>query len=346
MESKFVPSLRGLLVCLFALAVIATAAVAAPVSIQDKKQDEKKEQGPQVSGDERNAIEKVIKAANAEAKMKAASDYAKKFPKGVKRQEVAGTIANEIYRIQDNNQKIKFAQEFSNIFNQPGEADLVRPSLIEAYFTANKFDEALAESIKYLEKNPDDVTIHVQITWAGATLVQKQVANPKLLEAALQSGAKGVELMEADKKPSWMDDKRWAEYRNSWLWRLYQARGIILQNNGDRAGAKESLEKAAGIESYDPSLLIQLVNLTQEEYQALAQQYQKEQKPELMNKAVEKMDELIDWSARAVAATDGNAQLQSLNQQLLDNLKQFYSFRNNGKTDGLQGLIEKYKKKG
>lgn len=336
MESKLAPFFRGMLVCAFAL--ICFTAVAAA---QDKK-----DQGPAISGDERNALEKLLKAQGLEAKTKAAAEYAKKFPKGVKRSEVAGTIANEIYKIQDNNQKIKAAEEFSKMFNQPGEADLVRPSLIEAYFATNKFDQALDESAKYLEKNPDDVTIHVQITWAGATQTQKQAATPKLMKAAVESAAKGAELMEADKKPSWMADDKWTAYKNSWLWRLYYARAVVLTQNNQKAEAKESAEKAVGLEQNDVGLLLMLINLTNDEYQTLAQKYQTEKKPELMDKALEKMDEVIDWLARGVAACEGNAQLKTTQDQLLDNLKQYYGFRFNGKTDGMQGLIEKYKKKG
>lgn len=335
MRSKFAPGFRELLVCALML-ICLTAMVAA----QDKK-----DQGPALSGDERSALEKLVKAQGLEAKTKAAAEYAKKFPKGVKRAEVAGTIANEIYKIQDNNQKIKAAEEFSKMFNQPGEPDLVRPSLIEAYFATNKFDQALDESAKYLEKNPDDVTIHVQVTWAGATQTQKQAASPKLMKAAVESAAKGAELMGADKKPSWMADDRWKEYKNSWLWRLYYARGVVLIANGQKAEAKESVEQAFGLEQNDVGLLLMLVNLTNEEYQAIAQKYQTEKKPELMDQALAKMDEVIDYLARGVGACEGNAQLKQTQDQLLDNLKQYYSFRNNGKTDGLTGLIEKYKKK-
>lgn len=342
MESKLIPGLRGLLLCILASVCLTATMAAAPLSIQEQKKDQ-----PQVSGDERNAIEKILKATTIEAKMKAASDYAKKFPpgKGVKRSDVAGTISNEIYKIQDANQKLKLAEEYVKIFNQPGEPDLVRPTLIEGYFALNKFDEALNESAKYLEKNPDDVTIHVQIAWAGANQVQKQSLSPRLMQAALQSGAKAVELMEADKKPEWMQDDRWKDYRNSWLWRLYYARGVILVQNNDKAAAKESVEKAVGIEPYDIGILLMLVNLANDEYQTLAQKYQAEKKQELLDKALEKMDEVIDWMARGVAACDGNAQLKATQDQLMENLKQYYSFRFEGKTDGLQGLIEKYKKK-
>ncbi|MBS1792047.1 MAG: hypothetical protein JST85_30350 [Acidobacteria bacterium] len=335
MKSKFAPVLRGMFVCAIALICLAALAVA----------QEKKDQGPQVPGDERAAIEKLIKAQGLEAKTKAAAEYAKKFPKGVKRSEVAGTIANEIYKIQDNNQKIKAAEEFSKMFNQPGEADLVRPSLIEAYFATGKFDPALDESAKYLEKNPEDVTIHVQITWAGATQTQKGAASPRLMKAAVESSAKGTELMEADKKPSWMADDKWKDYRNSWLWRLYSARAVILNQNNQKAEAKESAEKAIGLESNDLGTLLMLVNLSNDEYQALAQKYQTEKKQEILDKALEKMDEVIDWMARAVAVCEGNPQLKTTQDQLMDNLKQYYSFRFNGKTDGMQALIDKYKKK-
>jgi len=335
MKAKFAPVMRGMFICALALSCLSVAVMA-----QDNKN-----QGAQVPNDERAAIEKLVKAQGLDAKTKAAAEYAKKFPKGVKRADVAGTIANEIYKLQDNNQKIKAAEEFSKMFNQPGEADLVRPSLIEAYFATNKFDQGLDESITYLEKNPEDVTIHVQVTWAGATQTQRQAASPKLMKAAVESAAKGAELMESDKKPSWMADDRWANYKNSWLWRLYYARAVVLTANGQKAEAKESAEKAVGLEQNDIGLLLLLINLSNDEYQTIAQKYQAEKKPELMDKALEKMDEVIDWLARGIAACEGNAQLKQTQEQLLDNLKQYYSFRHEGKTDGLQGLIEKYKKK-
>lgn len=335
MKAKFAPVMRGMFICALALSCLSLAVMA-----QDNKS-----QGPQVPNDERAAIEKLIKAQGLDAKTKAAAEYAKKFPKGVKRAEVAGTISNEIYKIQDNNQKIKAAEEFSKMFNQPGEADLVRPSLIEAYFATNKYDQALDESLKYLEKNPEDVTIHVQVTWAGATQTQKQAASPKLMKAAIESAAKGAELMGADKKPSWMADERWADYKNSWLWRLYYARAVVLMANGQKAEAMESAEQAFGLEQSDVGLLLLLVNMANDQYQTIAQKYQAERKPELMDQALAKMDEVIDYLARGVAACEGNAQLKPTQDELMENLKQYYSFRHEGKTDGLTGLIEKYKKK-
>jgi len=348
MESKFVPKLwvspgrlfAPMFVMLLALACLMAAA--APLKAQDNKPEQKQ----QISKDEAAAIDKVNKASGPEAKLKASSDYIKKFAKSPMRAKIAAVVADEIIFAKDAAQKVKLSQEFSSIFNQPSEADLVKPALIEGYFAANKFDEALNESNKYLEKNPEDIPILVQIAWAGANQAQKQPANQKLSQAALEASGKAVELMEADKKPARMDDKGWTDYRNSWLWRLYHARAILLFTNNDKAGAKENVEKAAGIEPNEPTILLMLANLSSDEYQALAERYQKEKKQELYDKALERMDEAIDWMARFVAATDGNAQFQTINQQVMQNLKEYYAFRFGGKTDGLPGLIEKYKKKG
>ena len=346
MVSKFVPKLWVSLVLLFALTALTAAAT--PNNVQDKKQEQKpeqkKEQGPQMSKDEAAAIDKVNKASGADAKLKAAAEYNKKFSKSATRPKLADYVANQIAQVQDNNQKLKLSEEFTKVF--PAEdAELIKPVLIDGYFTANKFDEALNESAKYLEKNPEDVPVLVQIAWTGATQTQKQAASPKLTQAAVQASAKAVELMEADKRPVRMDDKTWGEYRNSWLWRLYQVRGVLLLNS-DKVAAKESLEKAIGIEPNEPTILFTLSNLASNDYQSLAEQYQKEKKQELYDKALEKMDEAIDWMARFVAATEGNAQYKEVSQQMMENLKQYYSFRFNGKTDGLAGLIDKYKKKG
>jgi hypothetical protein len=328
---------------LLVLFAIASAAVTPSFDYQNQQQEQSKDQ-PQVSEAEHKAIEKINSASGAEAKMKAAAEYIKKYSKSPLRPRVAGFVADEIIAVKDSGQKISLAQNFQSTFNQPQEADMIKPALVDGYLNAGKFDEALNESAKHLERNPDDVVMLTQLTWAGATQAQKQAATPKLLQASSQAASKAIELMEADKKPERMTPENWTSYRNSWLPRLYQAQGIIMYFSDNKAGAKEKLEKAVGFDPYDPSTLMLLVNLTNDEYQDLAKRYQAEKKSETLNQALAKMDEVIDWLARAVAATGGNPQLQTTHQQLMDNLKQYYSFRHEGKTDGLDELVKKYKK--
>lgn len=299
---------------------------------------------PQVTDAERKAIEKINTGANPEAKMKAAGDFLKKHAKSSMRPRVATYVADEISRVTNRQQRGSLIQSYLSLFNLPEEGDQVRPLLIDDLLEAGKFDQALGEASQYLARNPDDVPVHISIAWAGANQVQKQAASPKLMEAANISSAKAVEMMEADQRPARFTPESWTTYRDSWLYRLYQARGLMLYTANDKAQAKENLEKSAGLEPYDPSTLMMLVNITNEEYQTLAQQYQKEKKEELLTKALERMDEVIEWLARAVAATDGKEELKTVNQSSRENLEAYYSFRHEGKTDGLKALIDKFRR--
>jgi tetratricopeptide (TPR) repeat protein len=345
MKSIFIPALRVSTVCVLAtIFAIAASAYASSFGGQDQKQNQSKDQLPPVSEDEQRALAKINSATGADAKLKAAAEYLKKYSKSQMRPRVAGIIADEISAVKDSSQKITLANSFTSTFNQPNEADLVKPALVEAYLNSGKIDDALKESSKYLEKNPDDIIMLTQLALSGMNQAQKQAASPKLLQESSQAAARATEMMEADKKPERMTAEAWNTYRNTWLPRIYQAHGVILYFSNDKARARDKLEKAAGVDPYDPSTLLLLVNVSNEEYQELAKKYQAEKKSEVLNQALTKLDETIDWMARAVAATEGNAQFKDVNQQVKDNLKQYYEFRHDGKTDGMNELIQKYKK--
>ena len=213
----------------------------------------------------------------------------------------------------------------------------------------SKFEEELNEGRKDIARKPDDVIVLTQVAWAGANQARAQFQPNQppptaMVQKATAAGAKAVELLEADKKPEGMDAAFWGNFRNSWLPRLYQAQGVILYVNNDRTGAKDKLEKAAGLDPYDPPTLLMLSDILNSEYTKLGEQYQAERKQSLLNEALQKMDELIDWLARAAAATEGNAQYEKLNKDIIDQLKNYYTYRHEGKTDGLAELIKKYKK--
>jgi tetratricopeptide (TPR) repeat protein len=346
MIENYLPTLRALVVSMV-LSILAGAADTLKIQAQTKEQAKEpaKEQLPPVSEAEQQALTKINSATGVEAKLKAADEYIKKFPKSEMRVRVAGFVADEIILVKDPAQKISLAREFQSIFNQPPEADIIKPALVEAYLSTGKFDEALGESTKHLERNPDDVIMLTQLAWAGAMQAQKGATNPKLQQTAMQASVKAAELMEADKKPERMTTEYWNSYRNSWLPRLYQAQGVMLYFSDNKTGAKEKLEKAAGFDPYDAPTLLMMVNITNEDYQELAKKYTAEKKPDTLNQAIAKLDEVIDWMARAIAATEGNDQFKTAHDQLKENLKQYYSFRHENKTDGMNELIQKYKKK-
>jgi len=323
--------------------LVSSAALAA---VQDKQQS--KADAPKVSEGEQKAIEKIKTASGVSEKLKASAEYLKKNGKSQMRPRVAAYVSEEIAKVTDHNQRVSFIENFTKTFNLPEEADLVKPTLIESLLTSSKFEEAFNEASKYIEKKPDDVIVLSQLAWAGANQAQKQSQSgtppAALVQKATTAGAKAVELLEGDKKPADMDATFWNNFRNSWLPRLYQAQGVILYVNKDMAAAKEKLEKAAGLDPYDPPTLLMLSGIVNDEYTKLGERYQSEKKQSLLNEALQKMDELIDWMARAAAATEGNAQYQAANGQIMEQLKQYYAYRHEGKTDGLNELVKKYKK--
>jgi hypothetical protein len=343
MKSGLAPKLRALAIIVCASLACSAAFAAA----QDKQQA--KDEGPKISEGEQKAIEKIKSASGVAEKLKAAAEYLKKNGKSPVRPQVAAYVSDEIAKVADHNQRIGFAENFTKTFNQAEEGDLIKPSLIDSLIATNKFEEAFNEGSKYVERKPDDVIVLTMLATAGANQasikIQSNQAPPAgMLQKASDAGSKAVELLEGDKKPEQMDATFWNNFRNTWLPRLYSAQGTILFVNKDKVAARDKLEKAAGLDPYDLSTLLMLRNIVNEEYMTLAEKYQTEKKQAVLNEALQKMDELIDWLARAAAVTEGNAQHEAINKQIMEQLNEIYAFRHNSKTDGLKELIQKYKK--
>src|SRR5499427_4598455 len=275
MKSGSAPKLRALsiIVCAF------LACSAAGAAVRDKQQSN--DDAPKISEGEQKAIEKIKSANGVPEKLKAAAEYLKKNGKSQMRPRVAAYVSDEIAKVTDYNQRIGFVESFTKTFNLPEEADLIKPTLIDSLIGSNKFEEAFNEGSKHIEKKPDDVIVLTQVAWSGANQARAQFqSNQPPVAATLQkasaAGAKAVEMLEGDKKPEGMDATFWNDYRNSWLPRLYQAQGVMLYFNNDKPGAKDKLEKAAGLDPYDPPTLLMLSDILRGEYSKLAESYQTE----------------------------------------------------------------------
>jgi tetratricopeptide (TPR) repeat protein len=329
------------------LTVLALALCAVPALANYRYAQDKPKEGPKMSEDEFKQYEKMTKAPNLAEKNKAGIEFIKKFKKTTFRKAITDYLSNQIFNEKDPVQKVQAAQQFIATFDQPGEADLVKPALIDGYVSGGKFDEAFSEGAKYIAANPDDVFVAASLGFNGVLQIQKAGASWKHAKAANDYLTKAVELLEQDKKPERTDKEFWNNYRNSWLPKLYQGQGVLLYTTGEKAKAKELFEKAFGFDPTDVVTLNFLLTLVNEEYMALAQKYQTERKNALMEEALGKMDEVIDYLARAVATTDGKSdqQSQAANGQFKEQLKQYYDFRHPGKTAEMNALVEKYKKK-
>jgi hypothetical protein len=340
MKSILLPAARALAICLIALAPAAYAQD--PYKTQDKPQPK----APQVSEAEEKALIKVRDAADPAAKLAAADEFVKKYPKSAKRSEVVVHVVAEIGKVTDPAQQITMLENAATIFNQPEDAEKINPVLLDAYLKANRLDDAFRAAAAFIEKNPNDVAVRTHMSLLGTD--QAKARNAKYVQVSQTYGAKAIELIEADKMPAGMDAATWGQYKTKWLPQLYQSMGILAFVTGNKAEAKARLDKAVAVSTTDPVTYMLLGSLSNEEYQQLAQQHKTmaagPMKDQVLKDAHVKLDVVIEMFARAVALSEGQPQYQQLHNQLMQDLTAYYKYRNNGKEEGLQQLINKYKK--
>jgi hypothetical protein len=300
---------------------------------------------PNISSGEQTLLKGINAAPNPGAKLKAAAELIKKYPKSSVRPRVASEMADQIAVVADAAQKLSLAQEYQGVFTDPSEQEIIMPVLIEAFAGANRFDEAFSTGSGFLKSNPDSVPVLAQLMLVGTD--QAKQKNTKFVPQSLQFGSHAIELLEADKKPADMDDAGWKKYKTTILPSLYQSMGLLNLVKGDRTEAKARLAKAAEVAPADPFNYLLLAGILNEEYQDGATRYKGmpdgPAKDQELKKVLASLDQVIDAYARTIALSEGNARLQAARQQFLEDLEAYYKYRHNNSTAGMQQLIDKYK---
>jgi hypothetical protein len=332
--------LRILAACALACAFASGAATAVYAQGDKTKQAEVK-----VSGGERDAFAKFEKANGAEAKIQAGAEFIKKYPKSTLRPQVAKAVADEIAKTSDEQLKISLAETYLDFFSDPSEAALVNDALLNAYINAGSTDKAFKMGSARLAKNPEDVDLLRSLAVIASNETIKD--NKTYSAQGLQYGAKAIELLEADKRPEGVDEAKWAAYKAESLPTLYRATGIIAYKTNDKATAMARLQKAADMKFSDPGVYLILSELTYDDYDRLSKEYNvapAAQKTAALAKAQAALDKVIETYAQAVGMTEGNAQYQQAHDALKEDVTKFYKFRHNNSDQGLQQLLDKYKK--
>lgn len=332
--------LRILAACALACAFASAAATAAYAQGDKTKQAEVK-----VSGGERDAFAKFEKVKGAEAKLQAGTEFIKKYPKSSLRPQVAKAVADEIARTSEEQLKISLAETYLDFFSDPSEAALVNDALLNAYINAGSTDKAFKMGGGRLAKNPEDIDLLRSLTIIASNAT---IANDNTYAAqGQQYGAKAIELLEADKRPEGVDEAKWAAYKAETLPALYRATGIIAYKTNDRATAMARLQKAADMKFNDPSIYLVLSELIYDDYDRLTKEYNvapAAQKPAALAKAQAALDKVIETYAQAVGMTEGDAKYQQAHDAIKEEFTKFYKYRHNNSDQGLQQLLDKYKK--
>src|SRR6185295_18929753 len=305
-----------------------------------------KEKPAQVSDAETKAVAKISAAPDPAAKMLAVGEFVKKFPKSSLRGQVLSALAGEINKLDDAAKRITLFENLLTVFNTPADAEVINPMLVDAYVNANRLDDGFAFGAKVVQNNPNDLATLTSLTMIGSYQASQQ--NPKYVKQAQDSGMKAIAIIESGKKPDSFDDARWSEYQTKLLPQLYQRMGLMAMVSGNREDAKAKLEKAASLNPSDPITYYSVAGVLNEEYTQKAQDFQKQSPGPLkdlkLKEAEATMDKVIEMWARVVGMSEGNPQLQPLHDATLQDLQAYFKYRHGGKLDGLQQLVDKYKK--
>jgi len=312
---------------------------------QNKDQSKDKQSGPPAA--EQSAMAKIEAAPDAAAKLVAAGEFLKKYPKSTLRPKIAAYVAQETNKIGDSAQRIAQLENMLTVFKEPSDSAVISPILLDSYFSAGRVDDGFRVATAYLAKNPNDVAVLTQTMIEGVEQAKKN--NPKYVQQSQQYGIKAIELIESGKKPDTFDDARWSEYQTRWLPVLYQSLGLVSMITGNKADSRAKLEKALSLNAGDPFSYVLLGSMLNDEYQQLAQQHKAltpgPLRDSVLKQAHVKLDEVIDMFAHAVALSEGDTRYKELHDQILKDLEAYYKYRHGASSDGLPQLIEKYKKK-
>ncbi|MDQ3668579.1 MAG: hypothetical protein M3410_18805 [Acidobacteriota bacterium] len=340
MKSKCLSLLSG--ISLFSLVVcIGPSGLARYASPDVLAQENAK---PKASAAETKAAAAVSSAPDAAAKVAAAGEFLKKYPKSSLRLQIASYVAGQIAQVADAAQKLALVEGFRKVFKEDKELEAIQLVTLDAYLDLKRVDDAFAHAALILAKEPENVAVMSHLALAGTEEAKRQ--NVKHLPVSLQYGLKAIELIEANKKPADVDDARW-ESQKSMLPLLYLDTGILSLVSGKPAEAKPRFEKAAALNPTEPTAHALLGNLLDDEYQQLAEAHrtlpQGTQKDETLKRATELMDKVIELYARSLGASAGKPEHKPLQDQLLQIITPYYKYRHNNSTDGLQQLIDKHK---
>jgi tetratricopeptide (TPR) repeat protein len=293
---------------------------------------------------EMDAAKKVQDAKDLPAKMKQAEEFMKKNSKSSIRPKVAEHIAFEIGNVGDPGQRLNHIQAYSKMFSTDAEQSYILPSLVDAYAQTDKLDDAFKLAPKAFEKTPDNVLLMTQLALKGSNAVRQ--GNAQHAEASKQYATKAIEIIESDKKPATINDQFWGEVKTKWLPELHQALGFIAFAGGDAAEAKTRFQKVTEMNPGNPNGYLMLASFADGEYQRAAMEYNTASgaaKDAALKKAYGHLDTVIDYYARVVALTAPKPEYKQIHDQVLPVLQESYKIRK-GSLDGLQQLVDKYKK--
>jgi TPR repeat protein len=214
---------------------------------------------------------------------------------------------------------------------------------IDEYTKGGQPDRAFELADTWLAKRPDDVQLLTVLGFSAAAEARTNLA--KYAPVARNYGEKAIALIEANTRPERLSEAEWSEYRTKWLPQLYLQLAALSTRSGNLEDARRKLERVTQLNAKDAYAWYLLGQNHFGEYEKLnneSKTLQGQAKSDATAKAFAKLDQVIDYYARAVGLAAGKDNQKDLYEPLLKDLTNIYDFRN-GSRSGLDQLIAKYK---
>jgi hypothetical protein len=292
---------------------------------------------------EAEALQAIKIATNPTAKLTAAEDFIARFPKSESRLAIAKLVAAEILKIKNGTVVLALFERAQAVFTSEQEKEVLGPVALEAYSSGNRPDDAFALAGEMLAKNPDDLYVLARMTRTGTEEARKK--NRKYADVSLQYGLKAIALIEEGKRPASFDEVTWSDYKAS-LGQLYQYTAILYLAADNTPESKARLTKASALAPHDPSNFALLGRVINVDYVAQMKAYEAmgegRDKDDALKKLDAVVDTMIDAYARAAGLATGRPEYQTLLQQVIPDLTNYYKYRHKS-TRGLVQLINQYK---
>ena len=104
------------------------------------------EKAPKVSDAENKAMLAINSAPDAPAKLAAAGEFLKKYPKSTLRLQIASHVADQIAQVADATQKLALAEGFQKVFKEDKEVEAIQLVTLDAYLDLKRVDDAFAHA--------------------------------------------------------------------------------------------------------------------------------------------------------------------------------------------------------
>lgn len=226
----------------------------------------------------------------------------------------------------------------------------VKLLLLFVYVQANHLEKAFSLGRDVLSADPNNFGILYMLAVAAATASKGR--DTRFDADGLTYALKALELAASGNSPPGFSPEAWQQQKAKVLGALHQAAGLFLFNKAEYDSAIEHLRKAAEWDASDPVTFYLIgESLKLGKYAKLRESYDKlapeekvaEAGKELLRQVDEVVDQMIEMYARTVAISEADTNLQMLHQEARKILENFYRYRHNDTTEGLDELIKKYK---